>query len=297
MITNILHTFFQFFGVLMLFIIAFSLFFYGLLRNQFYFSTVHETIIKTMVMMAGEFDFTDMFFGNKYDRRMEHLIYFPISSYIVFVVFLVIMPIIIMNLLTALAVENVKHLKEVAYYESKKLEVAMCNDSEFYRKKNFCGQLIKYLKKFFKNYCCCEKTKKKTRKIVYDKEEIYIKSQGNDNRNIKKFNFLYKLKYREELKNMYNLNSSTINVCLFNCWAVECIEHNCKEDKRYLWKNDEHCEKEDKLFKKEYIKEINEKLIYLENSFKNFQEIHKKDNKDIKKSIFFIKNALIKNFE
>ena len=54
-------------------------------------------MLKTSVMMIGEFEFDDMFFDNP-DNHMERLPYKGFTM-VYFLVFMVVMPIIIMNLL------------------------------------------------------------------------------------------------------------------------------------------------------------------------------------------------------
>ena len=51
-----------------------------------------ESLIKTTVMMIGEFEYTDIFYGDQLD-------FYPEITYIMFVVFMILMSIIIMNLL------------------------------------------------------------------------------------------------------------------------------------------------------------------------------------------------------
>ena len=53
-----------------------------------------KSLIKTSVMMIGEFDFDSIFHGD------DELLY-PAASYAIFIIFLIIMSIIIMNLLVS----------------------------------------------------------------------------------------------------------------------------------------------------------------------------------------------------
>nr|UPO70950.1 sTRP5 [Mesobuthus martensii] len=108
MFTDILTTFAQFFIVFFLFIIAFSLGFYTLIQNQNPFESPGESLLKTSVMMIGEFEYDAIF------NDPENPIYFKGPTYILFIIFLILMSIIIMNLLVGLAVDDIKGVQEQA---------------------------------------------------------------------------------------------------------------------------------------------------------------------------------------
>lgn len=122
MFKDILHTFVQFFMVFALFIVAFALAFYSLFMNQAEFSTVWQSLIKTTVMMIGEFEYVAIFF--------DDLVYYKALSYIMFCVFMIIMSIIIMNLLVGLAVDNIKDVQEQAELTRKAMQVELALDVE-----------------------------------------------------------------------------------------------------------------------------------------------------------------------
>ena len=64
MFTDVFRTFLKVSGVVLLFIISFSLGFYALLENQPYFSLWSLSLIKTFVMSIGELEYDNMFFDN-----------------------------------------------------------------------------------------------------------------------------------------------------------------------------------------------------------------------------------------
>ena len=77
-------------------------------------------LIKTFVMMIGEFEFEGIFTDNGgpfYDP-------FPVYSAILFIVFVLIMSIIIMNLLVGLAVDDIKEIQENAELEKLSMHVS-----------------------------------------------------------------------------------------------------------------------------------------------------------------------------
>ncbi|CAD5125770.1 DgyrCDS13981 [Dimorphilus gyrociliatus] len=227
-------------------------------------------------------------------REREDIVHFPVSSYIIFIGFLIVMPIIVMNLLTALAVENVKHLKEVTYFASKKLEVAMCNESEFYRQRNFFGRVLNWLRRNFERKNCL--LNRRNSRIDSKTGDVYSKVQYEDETDSKHFNFYYKIKCREEFQNFFNFTSSFMGISLYSSWAVECTEHNCIEDKTNSRKNYKIM-KEEKTVKKEDLTLMEETILQLKNSIKEVEQNHKKSINDIKKNIYIIKDLLVEKFK
>ena len=65
-------------------------------------------LIKTTVMMIGEFEFENIFFEDTTPLA------FPVTTTILFIVFLIVMAIIIMNLLVGLAVDDIKAVQDQA---------------------------------------------------------------------------------------------------------------------------------------------------------------------------------------
>ena len=62
------------------------------------FGTVWQSLIKTTVMMIGEFEYVGIFFDPAGTAQRVH---FEVLTYIMFCVFLIVMSIIIMNLLVS----------------------------------------------------------------------------------------------------------------------------------------------------------------------------------------------------
>ncbi|KAL8599950.1 hypothetical protein ACOMHN_050252 [Nucella lapillus] len=136
MFTDVLYTFVQFFVVFFLFIIAFALAFYMVFQQQGPFSNVPKSLIKTSVMMIGEFEFDSIF-----NSDTEEVLY-PAVSYILFVIFLIIMSILLMNLLVGLAVDDIKAVQEQAALKRMAMQVELALDVErvipdFIRRKAF----------------------------------------------------------------------------------------------------------------------------------------------------------------
>ncbi|XP_013400960.1 transient receptor potential cation channel subfamily A member 1 homolog [Lingula anatina] len=102
MFTDILWTFCQFFLVFVLFIVAFGLTFHVLLKNQASFSSPARSLLKTTVMMIGEFEF-DTQYTTEITPEGQNMhsdqVYYEGVTYTIFILFLVLMSILIMNLL------------------------------------------------------------------------------------------------------------------------------------------------------------------------------------------------------
>lgn len=78
--------------------------------------------MKTAMMMIGEFEFDDLF--NSPDSNV------PDVSWFIFIVFLIIMTLILMNLLIGLAVDDIKGVQELAVLERQAMLVDLAMDVE-----------------------------------------------------------------------------------------------------------------------------------------------------------------------
>ncbi len=95
-----------FLPVLLFFIVVFAVAFSSLLQNQEPFSHVGLAIVKIMAMSIGELDFGDIFFDETNVKSHE------IVAFLLFIVFLEIMTISMMNLLIGVAVGDIGELSE-----------------------------------------------------------------------------------------------------------------------------------------------------------------------------------------
>ena len=124
MFADVFRTFLKVSGVVLLFLISFSLGFYALLENQPYFTDWGLSLIKTFVMSIGELEYDNLFFDNIHNNAM-FMVHYEWTTRMFFVAFVVIMPIIIMNLLVGLAVDDIKTVQENAIL--KRLAMQVCN--------------------------------------------------------------------------------------------------------------------------------------------------------------------------
>ena len=122
MLLHVLVTFFRIMLLGLVFIIGFSISFYMLFRqgatcNQY--RNPFSTFLKTVVMMSGEFEFDELF--NNITERLNH----PISGYFLWLVFVILIPIILANLLVGLAVDDIKGVQETAVLKRLALKVEL----------------------------------------------------------------------------------------------------------------------------------------------------------------------------
>lgn len=122
MFTDILATFARFFVVFLLFIVAFALSFYTVLSNQTPFETPAKSLVKTSVMMIGEFEYDAIF--------NEGSLLYPDITYIIFIAFMILMSILIMNLLVGLAVDDIKAVQDQAVLKKLAMQTQMVFDVE-----------------------------------------------------------------------------------------------------------------------------------------------------------------------
>lgn len=107
MFTHVTKNFAKFLCAYACLLTAFSLSFGVLFPNQKSFGQYGARLIKTMVMMTGEIEYNDLFYG-------DETILYPATTHIIFYVFLIFVTIILMNLLVGLAVSDIQRLQKSA---------------------------------------------------------------------------------------------------------------------------------------------------------------------------------------
>ncbi|XP_077977717.1 transient receptor potential cation channel subfamily A member 1 homolog [Glandiceps talaboti] len=140
MFIDILKTFCRFSIILLLFLISFGLSFYILLMNQPTFSSIGFALMKTFVMMTGEFDYDATFRTINYlsrgesnktgDKYFGEVIWYRDVTYVMFSIFLVIASVLIMNLLVGLAIDDINGVQEQAKLKKHALQVELALDVE-----------------------------------------------------------------------------------------------------------------------------------------------------------------------
>ena len=152
MVTDILRTLVRLSLIVALFILAFSFGFHSLLAEQVFYSSPNQTIrlelfsfqevfahagfsaIKTMVMMLGEMDFADMLAQHVTSVGIMptfHMPY-PLLTSFYFVVFCGIISILLMNMMVAVAIDNVTGVQDNAFIERLIMQVKVSLTFEMY---------------------------------------------------------------------------------------------------------------------------------------------------------------------
>jgi hypothetical protein len=99
------------------FIIAFGMAFYVIRSEDEGFTTIHNSLLTTFVMMNGELDYRDTFLLNGPNEFYTHI------QRIFLVVFLIVVTIAIMNLLTGLAVGDISAMLKRSKVEKLRYKV------------------------------------------------------------------------------------------------------------------------------------------------------------------------------
>uniref|UniRef100_A0A7M5X847 Ion transport domain-containing protein n=2 Tax=Clytia hemisphaerica TaxID=252671 RepID=A0A7M5X847_9CNID len=131
MFLYVFKTFFKFFVVFIFFIATFAFAFFILLRDgqSPAFKNPWTSLVKVGVMMTGEMGFDELFFygGGKVD---------PIL-WIIFIIFVLVLNIILMNLLVGLAVDDIAGVQKQAEMTKSTMQIDICLQAEITLPKMF----------------------------------------------------------------------------------------------------------------------------------------------------------------
>ncbi|XP_041481037.1 transient receptor potential cation channel subfamily A member 1 homolog [Lytechinus variegatus] len=129
MFLEVLSTLMNFILIVGIFIISFAVVFCILLLNQVPFNTFWDSFGKVIGMLSGDMDYGGIFNNLDYlykpdpSEDFTSLVFYPLSTRIIFYIFIIFMPILIMNLLTALAVYDIEQIQKKAKMYKRTLEV------------------------------------------------------------------------------------------------------------------------------------------------------------------------------
>lgn len=99
--------------------------------SQENFGNVWFSMIKTSVMMVGEFEYDDIFFDNiGAAANNEVMLPYPVFTIVFFLIFMCIMSIVVMNLLVGLAVDDIKAVQDGAVLQRLAMQVSLNLDVE-----------------------------------------------------------------------------------------------------------------------------------------------------------------------
>jgi transient receptor potential cation channel subfamily A protein 1 len=129
MVEQVGMTFLRFFIILFLFIIAFGFAFYILLQNQHPFASPADSLLKTAVMMTGEYDFTSIFYGHLESDEESSQIFYKASTSAVHALFLTTI-FVVVDLMIGMAVGDISQLTKNAKFERLKMTFDLIFDVE-----------------------------------------------------------------------------------------------------------------------------------------------------------------------
>ncbi|KAG8311698.1 Transient receptor putative cation channel sub A member 1 [Homalodisca vitripennis] len=133
MFLEILQTLIKVLVVFSILIIAFGLAFYILLSRgeHLSFKTVPMSLVRTFSMMLGEIDFLGTYVQPYYLRDEEgRTLPFPIPAFLILALFMVFMPILLMNLLIGLAVGDIESVRRNAQLKRLAMQVVLHTELE-----------------------------------------------------------------------------------------------------------------------------------------------------------------------
>ncbi|KAB0796783.1 hypothetical protein PPYR_10844 [Photinus pyralis] len=133
MFLEILQTLIKVLMVFSILIIAFGLAFYILLSRgeHLSFRTIPMSLMRAFSMMLGEIDFLGTFVEPYYLRKEDgRTLPFPIPAFLILGVFMVLMPILLMNLLIGLAVGDIESVRRNAQLKRLAMQVILHTELE-----------------------------------------------------------------------------------------------------------------------------------------------------------------------
>ncbi|XP_063062573.1 transient receptor potential cation channel subfamily A member 1b [Engraulis encrasicolus] len=110
MFGEIIKTLFSVIVLVVFLVLAFGLSFYALMLHQPEFQWLGFSLAQTFVMMVGELNYQSNFFGAFEKKKLA----FPEMTYAIFVFFILLMPILLMNLMIGLAVGDIAEVQRNA---------------------------------------------------------------------------------------------------------------------------------------------------------------------------------------
>ncbi|CAG5039511.1 unnamed protein product [Parnassius apollo] len=132
MFLEILQTLIKVLMVFSILIIAFGLAFYILLSkgNHLSFSSIPMSLMRIFAMMLGEIDFVGTYVQPYYKSETDVSLPFSMSTFFILAVFMVLMPILLMNLLIGLAVGDIESVRRNAQLKRLAMQVVLHTELE-----------------------------------------------------------------------------------------------------------------------------------------------------------------------
>jgi transient receptor potential cation channel subfamily A protein 1 len=126
MLEVILRKFLRFIPILIIFILGFGLSFHMLLQNQNVYHHTFDALIRTVLMLTGEFNYEEHLYRNENENNR----YYYQIIFLLYVLFCILITILIMNLLIASAVGEIPPLLERANVKYSIMRIKLIMDYE-----------------------------------------------------------------------------------------------------------------------------------------------------------------------
>ncbi|KAF3835887.1 hypothetical protein F7725_028445 [Dissostichus mawsoni] len=110
MFWEIMRTLIRIVMIFLYLMLAFGLAFHALMLNQREFESVPLSVVQTFVMMVGELNYQNNFL----DTYLKNELPFGVLTYVIFVIFVLLMPILLVNLMIGLAVGDIAEVQRNA---------------------------------------------------------------------------------------------------------------------------------------------------------------------------------------
>ncbi|XP_050683813.1 transient receptor potential cation channel subfamily A member 1 [Leptidea sinapis] len=132
MFLEILQTLIKVLMVFSILIIAFGLSFYVLLSKGHHlsFTSIPMSLMRTFAMMLGEIDFVGTYIHPYYKSEADVFLPFPLMTFNMLGLFMVFMPILLMNLLIGLAVGDIESVRRNAQLKRLAMQVVLHTELE-----------------------------------------------------------------------------------------------------------------------------------------------------------------------
>ncbi|XP_062843287.1 transient receptor potential cation channel subfamily A member 1a [Trichomycterus rosablanca] len=134
-------------------ILAFALAFYALMIDQRNFGGMFLSLMQTFVMMAGEINYQDTFLK----PYMTNKLAFPVLTYSIFIWFVLLVPILLMNLLIGLAVGDIAEVQNNACLKQIAMQIELHTNLEERLPYWFMKRVDQVTVREYPNKCCPRK--------------------------------------------------------------------------------------------------------------------------------------------
>uniref|UniRef100_A0A6Q2YNW7 Ion transport domain-containing protein n=1 Tax=Esox lucius TaxID=8010 RepID=A0A6Q2YNW7_ESOLU len=126
MFQEIARTLFKILLVFFFLLLAFALVFYAVMLNQRAFRRLDLSLIQVFVMMVGELNYQ----SNILDMYLDNKLPFPFITFYMFLVFVIIMPILLMNMMIGLAVGDIAEVQRSAALKRMAMQIELHTNLE-----------------------------------------------------------------------------------------------------------------------------------------------------------------------